>query len=260
MECICELCGEHFNSETPKRFCSSKCAHQYSTHTSLVWKCVCGKEFESRRKLRAHRKGCELASEKNTGYGRGWALGRTISEEQRKRISESVRRYVSEHPNKIGKARTEEEERMRKQRISVSMKGNTNWQYNKRHGVAKQGWYKGIYCDSSWELAFVVYHLEHGLSIARCMEHRKYVFNGVHRTYVPDFVTDEGIIEIKGYWTDQSRAKAAQNPDIKVLMQKDIQYCLDYTTEKYGSKFWETLYEKTSDYGTQILRRLLLRL
>lgn len=78
------------------------------------------------------------------------------------------------------------------------MKGNENWKFNKHRGICKHGWYKGIYCDSSWELAFLVYHLEHNLNIKRCTERRKYIFNNEIHIYTPDFITDEGIIEIKG--------------------------------------------------------------
>ena len=35
----------------------------------------------------------------------------------------------------------------------------------KRHGSGrgKKGWYKGYYCDSTWELAWVIYQLDHGV-------------------------------------------------------------------------------------------------
>ena len=52
-----------------------------------------------------------------------------------------------------------------RQKISNSMKGNKNWMFNKHHGNAKQGWYHGIHCDSTWELAFLVYYTEHNLYI-----------------------------------------------------------------------------------------------
>ena len=49
--------------------------------------------------------------------------------------------------------------------------------------------------------------------------------------------------EIKGYKTEQSEEKRKQNPDIKFLYQKDIQYCLDYTINKYGKEYWNKLVE-----------------
>ena len=123
------------------------------------------------------------------------------------------------------------------------MKQNNCGGYRKGSGRGYEGWYKGIFCDSSWELAFLVYYLEHNLYIERCREKRKYIFENKEHIYIPDFITNEGIIEIKGYTTEQSEAKRLQNPDIKYLYQKDIQYCLDYTINKYGKKYWEKLYE-----------------
>lgn len=48
----------------------------------------------------------------------------------------------------------------------------------------KSGNYKGIHCDSSWELAFLVYYLDHNLFIKRCDEIREYFYNGKkHKLY-----------------------------------------------------------------------------
>ena len=115
--------------------------------------------------------------------------------------------------------------------------------YRKGSGRGHEGWYKEIFCDSSWELAFLIYHLEHNLNIKRCKEKREYIYNNEKHIYIPDFVTDEGIIEIKGYKTEQSESKRLQNLDIKFLYKEDIQYCLDYTIQKYGKEFWKFLYE-----------------
>jgi len=74
--------------------------------------------------------------------------------------------------------------------------------YREGSGRGKQGWYKGIHCDSSWELAFLVYYKDHNLNIERCKEKRSYIWNNEVHSYYPDFITDGGIIEIKGYSTD----------------------------------------------------------
>lgn len=147
-------------------------------------------------------------------------------------------------PN-LGIASTAEKEVERKRKISETMKKNP-LAGGKRigSGRGKQGWYKGIYCDSSWELAFLVYYLDHNKNIKRCEERREYIFNNEKHTYIPDFITDDGIIEIKGYKTQQWKSKLEQNPDIKVLYEDDIKPYLNYVIEKYGDKFYETLYEK----------------
>ena len=109
--------------------------------------------------------------------------------------------------------------------------------YREGSGRGKQGWYKGIHCDSSWELAYLVYHLDHNLYIERCKEKRTYIWNNKQHTYYPDFITDDGIIEIKGYSTDQWKSKEEQNPDVKVLYKNEIKPYLDYVTNTYGTDF-----------------------
>ena len=109
--------------------------------------------------------------------------------------------------------------------------------YREGSGRGKQGWYKGIHCDSSWELAYLVYHLDHNLYIERCKEKRYYVWNNKQHTYYPDFITDDGIIEIKGYSTDQWKSKEEQNSDVKVLYKNEIKPYLDYVTNTYGTDF-----------------------
>lgn len=114
--------------------------------------------------------------------------------------------------------------------------------YRKGSGHGKSGWYKGIHCDSTWELAFLIYHLDNNLKIERCKEQRKYIFNGIEHTYFPDFITDKGIIEIKGYSTPQWEAKQEQNKDVITLYKKDIQPYIDYAKQKYGNDL-EILYD-----------------
>lgn len=69
-------------------------------------------------------------------------------------------------------------------------------------------------------------------------------FNNEEHIYIPDFITDDGIIEIKGYSNKQWKQKELQNPDIKVLYYKDVKIYLDYAISKYGDRFWEILYNK----------------
>lgn len=143
-----------------------------------------------------------------------------------------------------GKANDEKTELERRRKISQTMKSNPN-AGGKRHGSGrgKKGWYKGIFCDSSWELAFVVYCIEHNISISRCNEKRIYTYNGQQHTYIPDFIVEGKIVEIKGYKSQQWLVKYEQNPDIEVLYEKDMKKYIDYAINKY-SKDYIFLYEK----------------
>lgn len=109
-------------------------------------------------------------------------------------------------------------------------------------GRGKKGWYKGIHCDSSWELAFILYCEDRGIMVTRCTEKRSYEFEGNHYTYYPDFVVDGEIIEIKGYNSPQWEAKYQANPDVKVLFHEQLKPILKHVVEKYGKNFTD-LYE-----------------
>ena len=107
----------------------------------------------------------------------------------------------------------------------------------------KSGWYHGIHCDSSWELAFVIYCKEHNINIKRCKEIRYYILDNKKYEYHPDFIVNNTIIEIKGLKSSNSNAKQLYNPDIIFLYKNDMKKYLDYVINKYGNNFIE-LYEK----------------
>lgn len=111
------------------------------------------------------------------------------------------------------------------------------------------GWYKGYYCDSSWELAYVIYNLEHDIAFQRNHDKFKYIYEHKEHTYLPDFIVDDVYIEIKGRWTDKWQAKLDQFPKDKklvVLTRPDMKPYLDYTISKYGRNFI-SLYEDKTD-------------
>lgn len=234
----------------------------------------CKKECKSINSLKQHECRCKENPNKIDlsyikGHSNTWAKGRTfinkdgkhkfIKKEQLKQylLDGWIQGLTNEYKNKIsnslkgkttGIASTPEKEKLRKEKISKTMKNNPlSGGYRKGSGRGHAGWYKNIFCDSSWELAFLVYYKEHNLYIKRCNERRKYIFNNIEHIYIPDFITNDGIIEIKGYKTEQSEAKRVQNPDIIFLYEKDIKYCIDYTINKYGHKYWEVLYENKGE-------------
>lgn len=52
--------------------------------------------------------------------------------------------------------------------------------------------------DSSWELALWIYAKDHGESITRCPTKFEYSFEGKKHWYVPDFLYNNKLVEIKG--------------------------------------------------------------
>ena len=140
-----------------------------------------------------------------------------------------------------GRASTEEQELARRAKISEKAKVS-NGGYRQGSGRGKKGWYKGFFCDSSWELAYVVYCLDHDIDIKRNTQKRQYVWNGEIKNYIPDFIVKGIFTEVKGYKTEQWLAKLNANPDIKVLYEKDLEPILEYVKGKYGKDF-VSLYE-----------------
>lgn len=131
----------------------------------------------------------------------------------------------------------------RSKRYSYNNKKNHTGGY--REGSVKNyksGWYKNFYCDSSWELAFVIYHLDNNLYIERNKSYLEYNYNGEIHKFYPDFITDEGLIEIKGYHSKQSEAKLKECKSVKFIFKNDMKKYLDYVIDTYGENFTE-LYE-----------------
>lgn len=120
-------------------------------------------------------------------------------------------------------------------------------------GRGKRGRYRGIDCQSSYELAFVIWHLDRGYRIERSTLVIPYQWGGKHRKYRPDFVIGRVTYEIKGYMDKLSKAKfrAAQNAGIgiEIVGRKDIQPYIEYVCLRYG-KTPTTIHELYDETGT----------
>lgn len=138
--------------------------------------------------------------------------------------------------SKIGRPGRLWTDKERKQR-SIWAKTQGNGGYKRGSGRGKSGRYKGFWCDSSWELAYVIYCLDHKIDIKRNTEKRSYIFEDQIKSYTPDFIVDSKLVEIKGWITPQWEAKLSQNPDIIVLYEKEMRPILDYVTTNYGKQF-----------------------
>jgi hypothetical protein len=138
----------------------------------------------------------------------------------------------------IGKPHSEES----KIKLSQKAKERNFGGYVKGSGRGKKGWYKGFFCDSSWELAYIIYCLDHGISIIRNTNKRKYIWEGAEYNYIPDFIVDGVLTELKGWSSPKWQAKKEYNPDVVVLYKEEMQPILKYVVEKYG-KNYINLYE-----------------
>lgn len=130
-----------------------------------------------------------------------------------------------------------------KEKIKAACKNNGG--YRQQGGRGKQGWYKGYWCDSSWELAYVIYCLDHNIIIKRNHVGYEYIFEEKVFKYYPDFILQDGsFIEIKAFLDSKNKAKIEQfnYEKLQIIGKKEIKAYLDYVIEKYGENFIE-LYE-----------------
>lgn len=115
--------------------------------------------------------------------------------------------------------------------------------YREFSGHSRRGYYNGIYCGSTYELAWVIYNIDHGIYFERFSG----ILKGEGIKYIPDFKIGNCIFELKGIDLNGSVQKKTDlaislGYDIKVLYKKDIQYMIDYVIEKYDIKNKTKLY------------------
>ena len=212
----------------------------------------CGKECHNTNSLKNHEIRCPKNPEHIESVCKGntakfsWSKGLTkYTDERVLKNSENVKAYYKEH-NGTFKGRKHTEESKRK--ISMKMKGNHHNNPSKT-GRGKKGIYKGFYCASTYELAFIIYCLDNKINIQKCPYYYNYEYKGENHRYYPDFIIDGVIYEIKGYWTElvDIKTKSVNDRLIKVLYKKDMQHIFDYIYTKYGKivdKNLEDLYEE----------------
>ncbi len=118
--------------------------------------------------------------------------------------------------------------------------------YREGSGRSKCGYYKGIYCGSTYELCWVIYNLDHQIEFVRFDGNLKR--DGI--TYYPDFLLSDGktIVETKGYEKQDSvdkKTKVAESFGyiVQVLRKDDLQYAFDYVSNVYKTKKFYELYD-----------------
>lgn len=120
-----------------------------------------------------------------------------------------------------------------------------------RQGSAKNykyGTYKGTACDSSYELAYVVYCMDHQIDIKRNFQGFTYLINGKEHLYYPDFLCGDTYVEIKNQETDVVLAKIKQFPknlSYHILYKDDMKPYIQYCEDTYGKNFCSVLYDKS---------------
>jgi len=205
----------------------------------------CEREIKNKGSLKAHEMCCKLNPNKithkrsvNAGAKKGctpWNKGKT-KETNSVLLKQSItlsKRYATGELQPHFTPHSQET----KNKLSKVAKERKLGGYVRGSGRGKKGWYKGYFCDSSWELAYVMYCLDHNISIKRNTEKRQYVYKNKTKNYIPDFLVEDKLVEIKGYKTEEWKAKLSSNPDVEVLYEKEMKPILSYVIKKYGKDF-----------------------
>jgi len=225
----CENCNkEHYSEFATGRFCSRSCANSFSakndnSNETKIINCIsCNKEIEVNKRSpnKAKCKECRI-------------LSRTIiktckyCKKEFKTLNKSQKFCGHDCSNKM--PITEET----RNKMKLNHKGN--WP---GAGRGKSGTYKGYYCDSTWELAFTVYNIEHNIKFLRNNKGFDYIFENKKHKYYPDYIINGEFVEIKGVDNDLWQAKLKHFPyKIKVLYKKEMKKYFDYIIGKYGNNY-----------------------
>ena len=129
--------------------------------------------------------------------------------------------------------------------ISKSHKENNVGGYREGSGNSKSGYVRGIFCNSTYELVWVIHRLDHGLSVKRFTGSIKDDESSL--VYVPDFIEGNTIYEIKGYHTNSVDTKtklAMKNGyNVKVLYKTDLTDAFKWCKIHYPHKHLTELYD-----------------
>ena len=66
------------------------------------------------------------------------------------------------------------------------------------------------------------------MNVKRCDIKYTYIFNNEKHIYIPDFITDEGIIEVKGRFDAKAKEKMKQFPNIIIYDKNKMKPILEY--------------------------------
>lgn len=228
---ICEHCGRGFYEDWRKqkrgspRYCSQSCS------SSRQWT----KEDREKKSFSARKSSKVLQA----------------NEQQRQKAGPKVRKICpicgvsfEVHPYQVSKIYCSRKcydapgaEKFRK----VSPGG-----YREGSGRGITGYYKGIYCASTWELAYVVDLMDRGIPFSR--NTKKYVYqkkNGTQSTYIPDFLVGDSIVEIKGpqdiHWKEKYAAFPYREKLI-VISKKEISSIIERVKRIHKVQKLEELY------------------
>jgi hypothetical protein len=162
-----------------------------------------------------------------------WNKGKSTSDSTKIKLSIAL----------IGKSKgtglTDETEKLRRSRISKTMKDNKNsGGLRPGSGRGLKGYYESpsagrVYLRSSYELRYAMWLDRNLIKWKQPMESFEYEYDGRVRRYYPDFylIETNEYIELKGFKTKQDEAKWKAFPNkLRILYGKDIEKLEEYSS------------------------------
>jgi hypothetical protein len=273
---VCKICTKEFTPTPGSKgvYCSRTCQHsdqgnisraiadkkrevivnQYVTSPAKCLTCSVALPFE-KRKYKFCSRSCSIAHSNKTRL-------RTISPE----FVERQRAAALANPTGWTKSRIGGKPNRAPREIRVCATCNNSFEAVKSNprvscskacamiggiregsGRAKTGYYKGIYCGSTYELAFLIYHLDKGHPIQRCVRSFPYKWENKDHLYYPDFEINGIIYEIKGRMQPVDLVKIA-SCNAQLISKDDIKPYIQYVSSTYQvakDNLW-LLYEEKS--------------
>ena len=219
----CLECGKELTSKDAKKFCSRSCSAKYNNR----------KRNESGWKPSEEHRNKTSNTMKLRGVTPPSTLGREISKRE-------IRKCV-ECGNEFRTTVSSLKKYCSKECGSKHIGG-----YRNGSGRSKSGYYKGIYCGSTYELCWVIYNLDHNIKFSRFEGYLEN--NGIR--YYPDFILDDNktIIETKGYEKQDAVDKKTNvaesfGYEVIVLRKDELEYAFKYVKIMYNTDKFYTLYD-----------------
>ena len=223
------------------------------TEVSLQCK-FCGKQCKNSNSLINHERLCKLNPDRQLttyekfgpieGFNKKgthapcWSEGLTKETSDKvAAMSNKIKKFYQTHPgNFTGRKHSDET----KAKIGAKTSISNLQKFDRPSGKGKRGYYRGIYCQSSWELAYVLFCIDNKVNFVRNKKYFNYVYDGKTRHYFPDFYLPDTdtYVEIKGFFDELSKAKAQQfEGNLEVITEDKMQPILNYVETTYGRDF-----------------------
>jgi len=215
----CETCMSEFISEKSSKFCSILCAHKKINHSHE-------KTDAQKQKIS---KSIKARNELNLIYKNCYQCGEEF-------VSSTTNAFCCSPKCSIKYSKS------KKPKIKKPLGG-----YRERSGRGAMGYFENIFCNSTYEAAFIHHCKKNNLKIERNVIGFPYPDeNGENRNYFPDFIVENEYVEVKGYMSKRDELKISNFPHkIKVIGKTDVLPMIKELKNDYNVKDIRDLLEKT---------------